>query len=196
MPLFRVWTLDISGNPKQHVVEITGKGFSVDKSSGNCLRLRRGCELALGQYAGYPSNLRRDGIPVVSAFGVLEDIEQDSLGMEVLVQTRISQLQVPVPTRTRRLETKWVPVQHIVAVTQQGFWVDWVYGGDCILWQVGKELVLMRSRETLETKMRGKRSLGPHIAIAELVEAFGIVVIPETEKAIPEPSRQIPLHPA
>jgi len=62
--------------------------------------------------------------------------------------------------------------------------------------EADKQFVLMRSRETLEAKMRGGRPASDHVVITEFVEAFGIVVMPETERAIPEPSRQIPLDPA
>ena len=167
--LIRVWTRDASGDRKEHALEITENGFSVDGTSGNCLRLREGCTLALGQYAGYPSNLRRDGIPVTRTFGVLEGIEQDSLGMEVPIQTRIPQSQVELPQ------------EHIVVVTKQGFCVDAKHVGDCVVLQGGHEFVLMRSRAIFEMRMRREEPLGEFIAISELVEAFGTVVSPHIQ---------------
>ena len=190
MPVFRVRTLDTSGDPGEHVVEITEEGFTIDGFSGNCLRLREGWELVLGKYAGYPSNLRRDRIPVISTFGVLEGMEQDSLAMEVPIQTRIPQPPALAPRRSReRMEGK----EYVIVITPEGFRVGKECLGDCLLLEAGQELVLMSSRETLETKMRGEESLGQYIAITEFKEAFGIVVSSETRKE-PELPKQIPLH--
>ena len=190
MPVFRVRTRDASGDRKEHALEITENGFSVDGMSGNSLRLKEGWELALGQYNGYPGNLRRDWIPMVLSFGILEGVEQDSLGKEVAIRTRIPQSPALAPRRSReRMEGK----EYVIVITPEGFRVGKECLGDCLLLEAGQELVLMSSRETLETKMRGEESLGQYIAITEFKEAFGIVVSSETRKE-PELPKQIPLH--
>ena len=166
---FRAYTKNThEENAEAHFVKINEEGFLVNECRGNCLRLGEGLEFTLGQYSGYPANLKRDGIGVVFMGGILDKLRGYTT----------------MPIRT--IIPGQSPQEHTIVITQEGFQVDKKYLGDCLLLQLGQPLVLMRSRRFFEAAANKEEKPPSHrIAIVELVEVFGTL----------EPSKQIPLRP-